>query len=247
MAEEQIKTESKKVINFIGLLHYCQINKILPVILKKITFEQATFTGFRVLDAKPVMIEDIHIIEDCKKGKSTALDLIFKQYSGLMLGVCLRYCNNRGEAEDVLQEGFIKVFLNIGKFNYIGKGSFTGWIKRIMVNAALNHNRDSIKHWFHDDIDRIEDYFIQEENLVTKSECSLGEKEILEIVQGLPAGYKAVFNLFVFEKLGHKEIAEMLGVSENTSKSQLNKARKLLQKRINEHNSKVATMHDNGK
>lgn len=140
------------------------------------------------------------------------------------MAVCFRYCKNRQEAEDVLQEGFIKVFKNIGKFQNLG--SFEGWIRRIMVNTALEELRRRKNQLLTDDIDEI--YVQPESNF--KTEDKINEKDLVKLIQALPAGYQLVFNLNVIEGYTHKEIAEMLGINEGTSKSQLAKARAYIQR-----------------
>jgi RNA polymerase sigma-70 factor (ECF subfamily) len=171
------------------------------------------------------------IVEDCKKGKRDAQNKLYKKFAPALLALCMRYARSREEAEDILQEGFIKVFLNIGNFR--SEGSFEGWMKRIMINTAITHNKQTLKHQFHSDIDDIEETHLVEEieqNEENKIKISTGK--LMEMIQQLPAGYKMVFNLYVFDQYTHKEIAEMLGVSVNTSKSQLSKARRLLTSRI---------------
>ena len=156
--------------------------------------------------------------------------LLFEQYASKMLGVCTRYFNDINEAQDALMEGFVKVFSNIDKFR--SEGSFEGWIRRIMVNTSLNLHRKNLKHYYHVNIDdtqdRIEDY--------RQSYDHLQVEDMLKMIHSLPAGYRLVFNLFEIEGFSHKEIANQLGISENTSKSQLRKARLKLQGMLNKQN-----------
>ncbi len=171
------------------------------------------------------------IIEDCIKGKRTAQNKLYKKFAPALLGLCLRYARSREEAEDVLQEGFIKVFSNIGNFR--SEGSFEGWMKRIMINTAITHNKQTLKHQFHTDIDEIEEtHLVNEEEQINENAIKFPQGKLLEMIQKLPEGYNMVFNLYVFEHYTHKEIAEILGISINTSKSQLSKARKYLTTRI---------------
>ena len=171
------------------------------------------------------------IIEDCKKGKRDAQNKLYKKFAPSLLSLCMRYARNREEAEDVLQEGFIKVFLNI--MNFRGEGSFEGWMKRIMVNTAITHNKQTLKHHFHADISEIEEtHLVEEEEKTEENIVKIPTGKLLEMIQQLPVGYNTVFNLYVFENYTHKEIADLLGVSVNTSKSQLSKARKHLTSRI---------------
>lgn len=171
---------------------------------------------------------EIKLIEDCITGKRRAQSKLYKKYAKTLLGICLRYSRNKSEAEDVLQEGFIKIFMNIKNFR--SEGSFEGWMKRIMVNTALINSRDNLKHYFHSDIDSFEDTFAE------KTEFEADENhtanDLMKLVQGLPDGYRVVFNLYVFDNYTHKEIAEMMGISEGTSKSQLARARKYLQNKL---------------
>jgi len=177
---------------------------------------------------------EIKLIEDCIKGKRRAQSKLYKKYVKTMLGLCLRYSRNKSEAEDVLQEGFIKVFMNIKNFRM--EGSFEGWMKRIMVNTALLNSRDNLKHYFHADIDSFEERITDQ--AIFETEENFSAKELMNLVQGLPDGYRVVFNLYVFENYTHKEIAETLEISEGTSKSQLARARKFLQNKLRELESK---------
>ncbi|MCB0703754.1 MAG: sigma-70 family RNA polymerase sigma factor [Saprospiraceae bacterium] len=150
---------------------------------------------------------------------------VFQRYSGKMLSVCLRYARHQMEAEDILQDAFIKVFDNLEKFQH--KGSFEGWIRRIVVNTALkNFQKSSVKN------ERIglEDY--EDQALEPEVISNMGEKEILKLISQLPDGYRHVFNLYVIEGYSHKEIGELLSIGESTSRSQLVKARKILKNQI---------------
>lgn len=142
-----------------------------------------------------------------------------------MLAVCLRYTRSRQEAEDVLQDGFIRVFDNIRKFNF--NGSFEGWIRRIMVNCALRNFRKSSYQKEQIGID--DDYDMGSDSGIHDK---LSEKELIGLINELPEGYKMVFNLYAIEGFSHKEIADIMGINEGTSRSQLNKARKQLQKKL---------------
>lgn len=143
-----------------------------------------------------------------------------------MLGVCMRYTDDKQEAEDVLQDGFIKVFGSIDAFN--GKGSLEGWIRRIMVNTALDNYRRNIVTRHAADIDELEDVLGKENEIVEHLEV----KSLLSMLQKLPEGYRLVFNLYAMEGYTHKEIGEQLGISVNTSKSQYSRARSYIQKML---------------
>ncbi len=150
---------------------------------------------------------------------------LFRLYAGKMLTVCTRYARHHQEAEDILQDAFIKVFDNISKFQ--AKGSFEGWIRKIVINTALKNYKKSS---FQKELIGVEDY---PENSIDPSVIPhMQAEELLKIIEGLPEGYRIVFNLYAIEGFSHKEIAEMLNIKESTSRSQLVKARKMLQERI---------------
>jgi RNA polymerase sigma-70 factor (ECF subfamily) len=169
------------------------------------------------------------IIDGCINGDRDAQEVLYKAYSPTMFGICLRYSKSRDEAQDIMQEGFIKVFGNIHKFRK--EGSLEGWVKRIMVNTSLNYIQKQKRSQYHKDIDEINELNIEQME-EPEPDIQYNQKELLDIVQKLPDGYKSVFNLYVFEKYKHREIAEILGISVNTSKSQLSKARVFLQKEL---------------
>jgi RNA polymerase sigma-70 factor (ECF subfamily) len=141
--------------------------------------------------------------------------------------ICLRYAPDRSDAEDMLQEGLINIFKEIKQFDP-KKASFSAWSNRVMVNASLQHLRKWKKLNFHQSIDGYEDHAIQQEEVFGK----IGTKELTALVQKLPDGYRAVFNLYVMEGYKHREIAEMLSISENTSKTQLLKAKQMLRNQL---------------
>jgi RNA polymerase sigma-70 factor (ECF subfamily) len=146
-----------------------------------------------------------------------------------MFAVCLRYSRNREEAEDILHEGFLKVFENIGKFRK--EGSLEGWIRKIMYNTAIQKFRQRKET---ENTVNIDDNHNNISHYSTNDVLSqLEAKELIKMIQKLPPRYQLVFNLYVFEGLKHKEIAEKLGVTEGTSKSNLSDARTILQKEIN--------------
>jgi RNA polymerase sigma-70 factor (ECF subfamily) len=178
------------------------------------------------------MALDIKIISDCKRGKSYAQERIYDLYSAAMLSVCARYAKNITEAEDILQESFIKVFTKISKYDFNTVNSFSAWIKRIVINTALNHIRDNKKHNIFSDINEEDDLSLSYNSEDNEVDFPISQSEILELVQNLPIGYKLVFNLYVFEKYTHQDIAIELNISVSTSKTQLFKARRLLQKKI---------------
>lgn len=166
--------------------------------------------------------DEISLIKACSSGDNKAFKKIYDRHSGTMYSICLRYMNNEDEAKDALQEGFIKVYNNIQKFSF--SGSFEGWMKRIFVNTSIELIR---KRKMHLDVSELNTNDIK---LTSKIETgALDAEKMMLLVQRLPAGYRTVFNLFVVDNFSHKEISEQLGINENTSKSQLFKARKQLQ------------------
>jgi len=167
------------------------------------------------------------LIEGCINGHRQSQNHLYVILMPKMFGVCLRYSKNREEAEEILQEGFIRVFEYMHQYNFAG--SFEGWVRKIMVNCALQKYRS--KKQMHAVIN-IDDTAVEpasNEEILSK----LGTKELLEMVQKLSPAYRMVFNLYVFEGMKHREIAEHLGISEGTSKSNLSDARSFLQKAVN--------------
>jgi RNA polymerase sigma factor (sigma-70 family) len=171
--------------------------------------------------------EDI-LIQKCIDWDASAQNRLYKLYASKMLGVCIRYSKSREEAEDILQEGFMKVFENIGKFRK--EGSLEGWIRRIMYNTAIQKFRQK------NDLDKAISIDNPNHNFTHESTddiiSNIQAKDLLKLIQELPPRYQMVFNLYVFEGLKHREIAEKLGVTEGTSKSNLSDARSILQKKI---------------
>jgi RNA polymerase sigma-70 factor (ECF subfamily) len=168
---------------------------------------------------------DSDLIEGCIKGERKMQRELYDRYAAKMYGVCLRYAANAEEAEDVLQEGFIKVFRKMTTFR--NEGSFEGWIRRIFVNTAIEHYRKKTY---------LQPITEQEENTVEGKYISvldkLAEKDIINLVQQLSPGYRTVFNMYVVEGYTHKQIADQLGISEGTSKSQLSRAKQILQEMV---------------
>lgn len=169
------------------------------------------------------------LIAGCVRGERKAQQRIYQKLYGKMMGICLRYARDRDEAKDVLQDGFIKVFSNIK--NYSGNGSFEGWVRRIVVNTAIDSfrkNRSSNLIADSDYIDGMKDESAEEEE--ESIFAGINTKRIMEEVQKLSPAYRMVFNLYVVEGYSHKEIADQLGISVGTSKSNLSKAKLNLKK-----------------
>ena len=165
------------------------------------------------------------IIQGCLENKASAQEKLYALYSRRMMAICLRYTRSRFEAEDIFHEAFIKVFRNIHTWQ---GGSFEGWMRRIFVNTAINHYRQNRKYFDHVDSSYAETMLSSTDSVIAE----LSNQDLLETVSRLPEGYKLVFNLHVVEGYNHNEIAEMLGIAEGSSKSQLSKAKAHLQKLI---------------
>lgn len=179
------------------------------------------------------------IIEGCLLKNRRSQEDLFRLYYGKMLSVCMRYTNDKDTAQEVLQEGFIKIFDKLGAFDF--KGSFEGWIRRIVANTAIDAIRKSKKDPFLTDNDNdfklgAEDRMVEQEELDLRG---LKAEIAMEAIQKLSPAYRSVFNLYVLENYSHKEIGELLGISEGTSKSNLAKARMNLQKMLNEKFMKI--------
>ncbi len=162
------------------------------------------------------------LIEGCKRNDREAQHKLYAAYSSKFFGICLRYMKDERDAEEVLTNGFMKIFENISK--YRTEGSFEGWMKRIVVNEALMYIRKNRQMYVEIDIDNSE-----ADINFTWNQSDLETTELLSLIQSIPSGYRTVFNLYAIEGFSHKEIAEQLGISENTSKSQLSRARLVLQ------------------
>jgi RNA polymerase sigma-70 factor (ECF subfamily) len=165
------------------------------------------------------------LIRDCKTGSRKAQELLYKQFASKMMAVCMRYAIDKMEAEDMLQNGFIKVFQKID--DYRGEGSFEGWVRRIMVHSSIEYYR---KH--HKMMQVVEIENIPEQSVNPLAAANLSAKELLAMIQGLSPGYRMVFNLYAIEGYSHKEIAEIMGITEGASKSQLSRARAILKEQV---------------
>lgn len=176
-------------------------------------------------------MDDAQLITACKKQNRNAQKALYELYAPKMMAVCLRYCQNDETARDLLHDGFLQVFTQIG--SYSGKGSFEGWLRRIFVNLALENYRQEKKKF-----DFLNDYGKNESDFLDTPEDDLLEigdiprQELLNIIHEMPEGYRTVFNLVIFEDVPHKEIASMLGITENASRSQYFRAKTLLQNKV---------------
>lgn len=172
---------------------------------------------------------DLDIIQAAIAGKRIAQEALYSHFSSKMFGICLRYASDYHSAEDILQEGFVKVFKNLDRFR--GEGSFEGWMKRIFINTSIEFYRKSVNRRNTVEIDSIYD-----QGFDSLALDKLAAKDLIGLIQKLPNGYRTIFNLYAIEGYTHKEIGNMLGISEGTSKSQLARARESLKKMIDNLN-----------
>ena len=166
------------------------------------------------------------LIEGCRNDKRKAQKELYKRYAPLLLGICVRYAKDSSEAEDVLQEGFIKIFDKIKLYN--NQGSFEGWMRRLMVNTAISNYRKNLKRYYKIDINEPSVKGVSQD----WSNCDYTKDELMHVISTLPDGYRMVFNLYAIEGYKHKEIAELLNIDETTSKSQYSRAKKQLQEKL---------------
>lgn len=177
-------------------------------------------------------VQDIsEIIDGCKQWKRGSQEALYRQFFGYAMAICLRYANNKNEAIEILNDGFLKIFNHIN--SYDTARPFKSWLSKIMANTAIDHLRGRKKISFAEDISQAYDLGVTDDKALDK----LSYDEILQLVQNLPPAYKTVFNLYVMEGFQHQEIAAMLGISEGTSKSNLFKAKRILKEKIEELSS----------
>ena len=171
------------------------------------------------------------LIKNCKKGKREAQEALYRKYSGVLFGMCLKYSRNKTEAEDNLHDSFMTIYDKIGQYNF--KGSFEGWLKRVTVNTVMQKYRKEqylnvVSENYGDEVE------IEEE----RNDISLST--LLQYIQDLPNKYRLTFNLYVLDGYSHREISEMLGTSTGTSKSNLARAKMILREKIEKENINIA-------
>lgn len=167
-------------------------------------------------------------LKECQRGNRSAQKALYDELSPKMYAVCMRYMGDRHSAADILQDGFVTLFTKLDKFS--GEGSFEGWARKIFVNTALMslRKKDALRN--SEDVAAAVDIGSPEPSVIQR----MGYDELMKLVMSLPPGFRTVFNMYAIEGFSHKEIAEALGISEVTSRSQLQRARALLQKKIKE-------------
>jgi len=172
------------------------------------------------------------LIRQCVNNEPKAQEEVYRLYAGKLYALCLKYSRNKTEAEDNLQDGFITIFNKIQQFKH--KGSFEGWMKRIVINTALQKYREkNVFNLIHED-------YVKEEVVVEVEEEEVSLDYLLGLIQSLPNQYRLVFNMYVLDGYSHKEVSKKLGISEGTSKSNLSRARAILKKRIEQDQQKSA-------
>lgn len=170
------------------------------------------------------MLKEEEIIGRCLRNERKAQKILYEKYSPVLLGISVRFTGNRAEAEDVLQEAFVKIYLNLG--NYHGSSSLTAWMRKIVINTAITLYHRHKKHNNHYDLDDMSDKITENFDM---SDLEFTKEEMLSAITDLPPGYRMVFNLYALEGFKHKEIAEQMNIDVNTSKSQYSRAKKIIQ------------------
>lgn len=173
-------------------------------------------------------IPDEELIQACIEGKRYAQKVLYDRYYSLMYAICVRYTGNKEEAEDVLIEGFIKIFSKIKEFR--NEGSFEGWLKRIIINTAINNFRYNSKKKYLNVIDNEKTVEVKDDIDIFKKNYSA--EYLIKLIQQLPDGYRIIFNMYEIEGYSHKEIANELGITVSTSKTQLFHAKRILKNKI---------------
>ena len=181
------------------------------------------------MEIKAANPDEQRLITGCKKGETWAQKQVYELYASAMFSVCVRYVSDRETARDLLQDGFIKIFTKAD--SYSGTGSFAGWIRRIFVTTALEYLRQNKAFLESASLDDLS-YLIEDEDVSILDKISADD--LMTCVSNLPNGYRTVFNLYALEGYSHAEIANLLNISENTSRSQFMRARKILQEKVRE-------------
>jgi RNA polymerase sigma factor (sigma-70 family) len=167
-------------------------------------------------------MDQSRLLNDCLKGKASAQRELYARYAHAMLGLCYRYTKSMADAEDVLQEGFIKIFKNLHQFN--GSGELGAWVRRIMVNTAINYLKNESRYQYDLSFHETSLHPVSNDN----PELTLSAKELADLIRQLPTGYQTIFNMHAVEGYSHVEIGKILGIHEGTSRSQYARARALL-------------------
>lgn len=176
-------------------------------------------------------MDELELSEQCRLGNNRARKELYEQYAGRMLGICLRYTGDRATAQDLLHDGFLKIFGSFDKFTWRGEGSLRAWMERVMVNIALQFLRKNDVLNQASALEEVPETYEQPDASAVEL---IPERVLLQFINELPIGYRTVFNLYTFEEKSHKEIAQLLGINEKSSASQLFRAKSTLAKKVKE-------------
>lgn len=176
-------------------------------------------------------MDELNLSEQCRLGNNSARKELYEQYAGRMLGICLRYAGDRDTAQDLLHDGFLKIFGSFDKFTWRGEGSLRAWMERVMVNTALQFLRKNDVLNQASTLEEVPETYEQPDASAVEL---IPERVLLQFINELPVGYRTVFNLYTFEEKSHKEISQLLGINEKSSASQLFRAKSALAKKVKE-------------
>lgn len=176
-------------------------------------------------------MEEQELAEQCRQGKNRARKELYEQYAGRMLGICLRYAGDRDTAQDMLHDGFLKIYGSLDKFTWRGEGSLRAWMERVVVNEALQYLRKNDAMSRTTPIEEVPE--MHDEPDASDIEV-IPQTVLMHFIEELPVGYRTVFNLYTFEDRSHKEIAQLLGINEKSSASQLFRAKSTLARKVKE-------------
>lgn len=180
-------------------------------------------------------MNETELVERCGKGDNLARKQLYERYARQLMAICIRYTGDREVAQDVLHDGFLNIFRSFGQFTYKGEGSLKAWLSRIMVNEALGYLRKKSTSYQEVVVDELPEVIDGDDEDLEQ----IPQSVLMQSIKELPDGYRTVFNLYVFEDKGHKEIAQILGITEHTSSSQFYRAKTLLIKKINDYRKRI--------
>lgn len=188
---------------------------------------------YQIKDAQAM--NEAELAERCGKGDNLARKQLYELYAPQLMAICVRYAGDREAAQDILHDGFLLIFRSFGQFTYKGEGSLRAWLSRIMVNEALGYLRKKALSYQEVVVEQLPDVPDDGDDDLEQ----IPQSVLMQFIRELPDGYRTVFNLYVFEEKGHKEIAAMLGITEHTSSSQFYRAKTLLIKKINDYRKRI--------
>lgn len=176
---------------------------------------------------------ELELIEGCRREDNSSRRKLYEIYSRQMMGICYRYTGDKSTSQDLLHDGFIKVFESVGFFRYQGEGSFRAWISRLFTNMTLDYLRKN-NRW--NEFIPLEEWHENNNTIIEEDHFEPVSNDVLiQFVSELPVGYRTVFNLYTFEEMSHKEIARAMGINESSSRSQLSRAKAILSEKIKKY------------